>query len=222
MVNTVGGAIVERAPIISLEGIDGSGKSTQMAMLSERLLALGLDHICIREPGGTDLGEEVRAILLSVTNSVVAFETELFLFLASRAQLVREVIKPAANQGKLILCDRFSDSTIAYQGYGRGLDIDVICSANRLATDGLEPSLTLLYDLDPEVAALRNKKLDRLDTEPRAFHERVRNGYLAIARLNPHRVKVLDARCSPAELAEQTFAACKPILRAVLEPEGVR
>jgi dTMP kinase len=178
---------------LTLEGPEGGGKTTQAKRLEDHLRRRGYDVLLTREPGGTKLGEEIRRIFSS-KGYTISPEAELLLLLSSRAQHVREVIAKSLEQKKVVICDRFSDATLAYQGYGRGMDISLIKMLNDFATSGLRPDLTILLDLDVEVG-LRRKGIseDRMEAEDISFHERVRKGYLSIALEEPERVKVLDA-----------------------------
>lgn len=191
-----------RGRFVTLEGPEGGGKSTQLRALAVRLAERGVDVVTTREPGGTRLGEAARRILQhDAAGAQVAAESELFLFLASRAQLVREVILPALAKGAWVVCDRFADSTVAYQGYARGFDIELLLRLNALAIGPAVPDLTLLLDLDVErgFARLGERQAaggeghDRLERESRAFHERVRAGYLELAARWPERFRVIDA-----------------------------
>ena len=179
------------AMFITLEGPEGGGKSTLVAALSRRLSESGYSVVATREPGGTELGRQIRILLLE--QGQVAARSELMLFLADRAQHVQEVILPALNNGQIVLCDRFTDSTLVYQGYARGLDLQMLRSANHWATDGLTPDLTLLLDLDPAVGLERLESKDRLDREPLEFHQKVRDGFLSEAANSPDRIQVLSA-----------------------------
>jgi len=189
--------MLKRGVFISLEGIEGCGKSTQSKMLYEYLSQLGNCVILTREPGGTSIAEKIRDLLLDPKNDSMTDTAELFLYLASRAQHVEQVIVPALNEGKIVICERFNDATYAYQGFARGLDLNLLVDLTKIATSGLEPDFTLLLDLDVEEGLLRAEKLknhrDRLESESIDFHSKVRNGYLTIARNNPQRVKVIDA-----------------------------
>jgi dTMP kinase len=186
---------------ITFEGGEGSGKSTQADLLAQRLEAAGQRVPRLREPGGTPLGEELRQLLLH-RQTAMSPTAELLLFLAARAELVRSVLQPALAEEAIVICDRFSDSTFAYQGYGRGLDLAELRRLNAFATDGLVPDLTVLLDLP--VAAGRARKQrdeDAFQREDDAFHERVRQGYLELARQDPDRWLVLDATLPVEELA---------------------
>ncbi|MBM3493095.1 MAG: dTMP kinase [Armatimonadetes bacterium] len=177
---------------VTFEGVEGSGKTTQARLLAESLLGGGTQAVLLREPGGTPLAEEVRRILLHEAASMCP-EAEVLLFLASRAQNTAERIRPALAEGQVVVCDRYSDSTIAYQGYARGGDLAGIRAMITYATGGLEPDVTLLLDLGVEVGLSRQTTRNRMELEPEAFHRRVRDGYLAEARRDPERIRVLDA-----------------------------
>lgn len=181
---------------ITLEGPEGSGKSSQLPDLAEFLSGQGWDVLTTREPGGTPIGDQIRQILMRLDNQELHPCTEILLFLASRAQLVEQVIKPALREGKLVLCDRFGDSTLAYQGYGHGLNLDTLRTMLDFATDKLKPDLTLLLDVDVETGLQRKRKEDewnRLDAYALAFHQRVRKGYHELCRQEPERWRVIDA-----------------------------
>lgn len=206
---------------IAVEGIEGSGKSTQAERLARRLRAAGSNVVTTKEPGGTGLGDRVRAILLDPQEEGMDAITELLLYSASRRQNVVEIIKPALERGAIVLCDRFTDATLAYQGFGRLLELDRLRALNDFATDGIYPDLTLLFDL-PESSGLeraraRNAEQDlqsesRLEGEDVRFHRRVREGYLALATAEPERFGVIDANAGIDEVHERTIA----LLRARL------
>jgi dTMP kinase len=178
---------------ITFEGADGCGKTTQMKLLAEYLEKRGFEVVLTREPGGKGLGEKIREILLNYDGEV-SDRCESFLFLADRAQNIDIIVNPAVNAGKIVLCDRHIDSSIAYQGYGRELDIERIEMLNNLATNGKKPDLTLVFDIDTETSMKRvgNEK-DRMESAGIEFHKRVRNGYLELAKKEPQRIKVIDA-----------------------------
>lgn len=181
---------------ITLEGPEGSGKSSQIPALAQYLQEHGFDVLCTREPGGTSIGDQIREVLTSMDNPELLPRTEILLFLAARAQLVAQVIKPALLAGKVVLCDRYGDSTLAYQGYGHGLDLNSLRAMLNFATEGLKPDLTLLMDLDIKTGLARKKSIDewnRLDAYEFSFHERVRAGYLQLAEQEPERWQVVDA-----------------------------
>lgn len=197
---------------ISFEGGDGSGKTTHLRLLESYLLSKGHLCLCTREPGGTPLGKMIRRVLLEAGEEEIFSPTELFLYLADRAQHVREVVQPALEGGKLVLCDRFTDSTLAYQGYGRGVDLKMLRHLNQLASGGISPDLTLLLDCPVEVGLSRTanrvfgqgskEREDRFEREQLDFHERVRRGFLELACAEPSRIHVLDA-ARPVEEIQQ-------------------
>jgi dTMP kinase len=190
---------------ITLEGIDGGGKSTQAARLAQWLEREGRCVVLTREPGGTPVGERLRELVLSPDNHIVP-EAELFLYLADRAVHVAEVIRPALERGCVVICERYTDSTVAYQGYGRGLDRDLLRRLNDMATGGLAPDLTLVLDLPPERARLDASRLDRLESAGDAFVARVAEGFRALARAEPERVKLVDGT-PPIEAVQEQIAA---------------
>ena len=194
---------------VTFEGGDGSGKSTQLVRLAERLRRSGFDPLVVREPGGTRLAEAIRGLLLDPGAPVAAL-SEALLMVAARADLVASRLRPALDAGRIVLCDRYTDSTLAYQGGGRGLDAALLASWNRAATGGLVPDLTLLFDLDPELGLARRAAhggANRLDLESEGFHARVRERYLQLARAEGSRFTVLDADRPPDELAERVWSA---------------
>lgn len=185
---------------ITFEGPDGCGKTTQMKLLAEYFEKKGKEVVLTREPGGKGLGEKVREILLNYDGEV-SDRCESFLFLADRAQNIDIIVNPAVKEGKIVLCDRHIDSTVAYQGYGRGLNIDRINMLNNLATNGKKPDLTLVFDVDVETSMKRvGKEKDRMESAGIDFHNRVRKGYLELAKQDPKRIKVLDATKSIEEI----------------------
>ena len=188
---------------ISFEGIEGSGKTIQARLLDEFLRKKGYTVFLTEEPGGTQIGLKIRELLLSVEHQEMTSVTELMLYNASRAQLIKEVILPSIKKGAIVITDRFNDSTVAYQGYGRGIDLNLIDSIDRIVTAGLKPDITILLDLNVEVGLKRNRgihKADRLELEDKAFHKKVRNGYLEIAGKEPERIKLIDASKSIEEI----------------------
>ena len=202
-----------RGVFISLEGLDGCGKTT----LKEMLLAqLGANYpvIGIREPGGTLISEKIRDMLLDVRNDGIIGKTEALLYAAARSQVVEEVIRPALTQGKIIIADRYLDSTIAYQGYGRGLELAFLEDLNRICTGGLKPDLTLLLDIDPREGQQRRRQEipDRLEQEGLEFQTRIRDGYLELWSQEPDRIKRLDARRTPSELAAEAMGMIAALL----------
>jgi dTMP kinase len=196
---------------ITFEGGEGSGKTTQLKALLAQVRALHGDAVQTRDPGGTAIGNQVRELLLNGDNVRMSALAELFLYEASRAQLVQEVIRPALAAGRIVLCDRFTDSTVAYQGYGRGLDLDLVERLNAVAAEGLRPDLTFLLDLDPVVGLARvaerlaqpRQPRDRLEGEVLEFHQRVRAGYRTLAAREPERVVILDATRGILDLGTQ-------------------
>lgn len=197
---------------ITFEGVDGSGKTTQLEMCAKKLADEGYDVITTLEPGGAALGKKLREILLHYEGDVSS-RAELFLYLADRAQHIDEIVKPAVKKGKIVLCDRHTDSTLAYQGHARGLDVERIKKLNLIATDFLKPDLTLVYDIDIESAQKRvGKEKDRLEAEGLEFHEKVRRGYLQIAQEEPERVKVIDAKRGLNEVFEDSLKCLKELL----------
>lgn len=198
-----------RGTFITLEGVDGSGKSTQASLLVERLREQRREVVALREPGGTPISEKIRALLLDPENAEMADECELLLYEASRAQLVREVIEPALLRGAIVVCDRFYDSTHAYQHGGRGLSDALVSRANELGCCGLSPDVTLVLDIDPAAALARAtaQGADRLEAEGLAFQQRVRKDYLALAKADPARVRVIDAAGDPELVAGRIDAA---------------
>ncbi len=207
---------------LTVEGVEGSGKSTLLDALAARLEAEGRPVMRTREPGGSSLGAHIRPLVLS-TGQKPDPRAELFLFLADRAQHVAEVVKPALAAGTLVLCDRYVDSTIAYQGYGRGMDVDWLQRLNDFATGGLWPDLTLLLDISPEAGLIRATRRNattglsraegRFEAETLAFHERIRQGFLTRARRYPARFRVFDATLPPPALAEQAWLALRDVAR---------
>ena len=206
-----------KGKLISLEGIDNSGKSTQARLLSAYVKEKGFKVVLLREPGGTKISENIRKILLSSKNEKMSPQTELFLYQAARVQLVREIIQPALKRGIMVICDRFYDSTTAYQAYARGLNLNLVQKLNRFASSGIEPDLTMVIDVKPEVAIKRakknNKMLDRLEKEKLRFHKKVRNGYLRIAKQEPQRVRVIDGK----ESIKKTWGKVKLVVDKFLK-----
>lgn len=206
-----------RGRFITFEGGEGCGKSTQISLLKASLEAEGRDVVLVREPGGTWLCEEIRRLIKDQDSESPSARSELLLFLAARAQLVENVIEPALASGKWVLSDRFSDSTVAYQGYGRGLPLDLIAAADGFACGGLRPDVTFLLDIDPEIAIARRRgreaaqhsSADRFERESAAFHARIREGFAALARSEPGRVAVVDAGRDAASVARDVLAICR-------------
>lgn len=202
----------KRGKFITFEGIDGCGKSTQAKLLAEKLMAAGKRVVLTREPGGTPLAERVREALLS-QESKPSSQAELLLFLAARAQSVADVVEPALESGAWVVCDRFSDSTFAYQGYGRGMDVATLEKLDAFATSGLKPDLTILLDLDREASKSRiaireeaaKSEADRIEQAGEAFHERVREGFLKLAKRDFSRIATIEASQSVEEVAADVW-----------------
>ncbi|NIR50406.1 dTMP kinase [candidate division KSB1 bacterium] len=182
--------------LINFEGIDFCGKSVQANLLKDRLQARKLPVLFLREPGGTEISEKIRDVLLNLEHKHMDVKTEVLLYSAARSQMVSECVIPHLNQGNIVICDRYYDSTTAYQGFGRQIDLDFIKKLHKFVTQGIVPDLTFLIDLKPEEAVKRKKlggkKTDRLDEEHLEFYHRVREGYLKIARSEPDRFRILD------------------------------
>ncbi len=199
---------LKKGIFISFEGIEGTGKTTQARLLSERLVEKGYEVILTQEPGGTVIGNRIREILLLPEHKEMSYMTELLLYNAARAQHLSEKIIPALNEGKVVITDRFTDSTVAYQGYGRGIDISLVMSIDSIATGGIKPHLTILFDLDVEVGLKRNRginKVDRLELEDIEFHKKVREGYLKIAEAEPDRIKTVDTSLPLKDVSENVW-----------------
>lgn len=196
---------------ITFEGIEGSGKSTQISRLLHYLMNSGRSATLTREPGGTPIGDQIRKILLDPANRLLDPTAELLLYAASRAQHLREIIRPALDAGRIVLCDRFSDATLAYQGYGRGLSIATIRELDRIVTAGLRPRLTVLLDIDAATGVGRARGRNtaqclhgeaRFENEELSFHNRVRDGYLDLAKQEADRIRIVDAARTPEEIQE--------------------
>lgn len=203
-----------RGIFITLEGADGCGKSTQAELLSEVLLARGREVVRLREPGGTPISEKIRALLLDSANAEMVPEAELLLYEASRAQLTRQVIEPALERGAVVLCDRYYDSTYAYQAGGRGLDETIVRQSNVLGSCGRVPDRTLVLDLDPAIGYARATAggADRMEAEGLAFQERVRAAYLHLADEEPARVRVVDAAGEKDAVTARLASALEDLL----------
>jgi dTMP kinase len=195
----------KRGFLLSFEGIEGSGKSTQLRKLARRLRSLGYLVIETREPGGSAMSEQIRAVLLDVDNRGMDARCELLLYLASRAQHLADLIRPSLEKGALVLCDRYVDASVAYQGFGRGLGGPMVRQLNRFAAGGLVPNLTILLDIPVALGLERKRRaggMDRLDLEREVFHENVRKAYLRIARQEPRRVRLIDGTAPADQVAE--------------------
>lgn len=206
-----------RGKFITFEGGEGGGKTTQIRRLKEALAREGVETVLTREPGGTWLSEEIRRLIKDQAMDAPCDRSELLLFLAARAQLVRNVIRPALEAGKWVLSDRFSDSTLAYQGYGRRLPLDDLRRMNDFACEGLKPDLTLLLDVDPEVSRTRMRRreaatattADRIERAGEAFHARLRAGFAELAKAEPERIVTIDANGTPDEVWELVWKSTR-------------
>ena len=209
-----------RGKFITFEGGEGCGKSTQVKRLKEALEREGIEVVLTREPGGTWLSEEIRHLIKDQTTDAPCDRSELLLFLAARAQLVKNVIRPALEAGKWVVSDRFSDSTLAYQGYGRGLPLEILRETNDFACEGLRPDLTLLLDVTPETARARmrereattNTAADRIEMAGEDFHARLRAGFAELAKFEPERIVTIDANGSPDEVWECVWKSTRRFL----------
>lgn len=208
---------------VTIEGIEGAGKSTLIDGLATALRSQNNNVITTREPGGTRLGKSIRELLLAQSDTKIDPRAELLLFAADRAQHIQELILPALTSGAIVICDRFTDSTLAYQGSGRGLDSNLLTQICNVATEGLLPQLTFLLDLDPEIGLTRAKTraagnqtvtTDRFESQTLDFHRRIREGFLALARNNSDRFVILNATDSPETLVTQALSALTPHLRS--------
>jgi dTMP kinase len=208
-----------RGLFITFEGIDGCGKSTQLDLLAQQIKQRGFEVVVTREPGGTPLGEGIRQLLVSDVSVHVAPTTELLLYVAARAQHVAELIAPSLEAGRIVISDRYTDSTVAFQGYGRGLDAAMIEKLNRFATSGLVPDLTIVFDIDPALARARLDSrpvgglLGAFDEQHADFHQRMREGYLKLAKEQPSRIHVVDAGGAVEETHSRVMALVLPLIR---------
>ncbi len=205
-----------RAPFITFEGPEGGGKTTQVALLERALLDRDIRCQVTREPGGTELANSLRKVLLSVATHGMGAKAELLLMLAARADHVQRLIRPGLDEGTTVICDRFVDSTVAYQGAGRGLDMGLIGKLNHFATSGLVPDLTLLLDVPVEVGlkrAARTSRPDRFEGQALDFHQRLREAFRQLAEREPERIKILDARQPEEETARQVLEQVDKLLR---------
>jgi len=202
---------------LSIEGPDGSGKTTQARLLADHLRQAGHDVLLAREPGGTPIGDQIRQVLFSLDNKGMSPESEFLLFSASRAQLVREVLRPHLQRGGVVVCDRFADSSLAYQGYGHGLELQMVQAVTRLATGGLRPDLTVLLDLPAEDGLARRKqggRWNRLDDYDLEFHQRVRQAFLGLAAAESTRWVTVDGRPAVEEVQREIQRVVDPRLAA--------
>lgn len=187
---------MKRGLFITIEGTDGSGKTTQMGLIREYVRSIGCEVVMVREPGGTRISERIRDVILDPEYTEMSANAEMLLYAASRAQLVAETIRPALEQGKTVICDRFIDSTYAYQGFGRGIALGVLESINNIAVDGIMPDITFFFDLDPELALGRRRTstaTDRIENEKLEFHRKVHEGYVQLALKYPDRIRRIDS-----------------------------
>jgi dTMP kinase len=196
---------------ITFEGPDGAGKTTQLNLLAQQLIAMGYQVLCTREPGGTQISDKIREVLLDPAHQEMDARTEALLYAAARAQHVAQVIQPALSAGKVVLCDRFVDSSLAYQGWGRGLDKETIGAISRFATNNLFPTITLLLDVCPttgtkRVAARNGDRLDRIEQEENSFRDRVYQGFGELATLHPSRIVCIDASGTIEEVRENIWS----------------
>lgn len=203
---------------VTFEGGEGSGKSTAIKSLVEKLKQEGFDILLTREPGGTPISEQIREVILNKQNTNMDPVTEAYLYAASRRQHVVEKVRPALKEGKLVLCDRFLDSSLAYQGGARGLGFDMILDINKHAIDGLFPDVTIFFDLKPEIGLARinansGREINRLDVEKMEFHLKVREAFLSLAKIYPDRYAIIDASKSPEEVVEEAYDAIKAKLK---------
>ena len=200
-----------RGCFITFEGVDGCGKSTQARRFLEKLQKEGFSRVvATREPGGTDIAEKIRALVIDPKNTAMVNECELLLYLAARAQHVREKIVPELENGAVVVCDRFQDATFAYQGYGRELSLEELTRLNSFATGGIVPELTFVFDISVEDAFKRlsamEKQKDRLESGGKPFFEKIRNGYRTLAAVSPERIVLLDGSLPPDRLADQVYS----------------
>ncbi len=203
---------------VTFEGGEGSGKSTAIKSLVDKLQKEGYEIVLTREPGGTPISEQIRDVILNKENTAMDPVTEALLYAASRRQHVEEKVRPALKEGKIVLCDRFLDSSLAYQGGARGLGMDLILKINEPAINGLWPDVTIFFDLKPEVGLARinansNREVNRLDVEKMEFHQKVRASFLELAERYPDRYVIIDASKTPEEVAEEAYDALKAKLK---------
>jgi len=202
-----------KGTFITFEGSEGSGKSTQARMLCQYLKEKKLPVLHLREPGGVKISEAIRRILLNVKNDMMTKECETLLYMAARSQLLEEVVIPALKEGTIVLCDRYLDSTLAYQGYGNGVDLDAIMQIGQFATRSLTPDLTIVFDIEAEKGLSRTGTMkDRIELRSLAYHNRVRKGYLQLAKEEPQRIKVIKVDKSKEEIGKQVCAYVNTLL----------
>ena len=206
---------MKRGLFITIEGTDGSGKTTQMGLIREYVRSMGCEVVMVREPGGTRISERIRNIILDPEYTEMSSNTEMLLYAASRAQLVAETVRPALEQGKIVICDRFIDSTYAYQGFGRGIELGVLENINNFAVEGIMPDITFFFDLDPELALGRRMAstvTDRIENEKMEFHRKVHDGYVKLAEKYPDRIRKIDSSRS----VEAIWDDVKQLLESII------
>lgn len=204
----MGEVICMKGYFITIEGTDGAGKTTQISLLADYLKQKNIDFLLTREPGGTPISEKIREILLDISNQELCSNAEVLLYAASRAQHLQQKILPAVKKGKLVLCDRFVDSSIAYQAFGRGIDREQVKAINQFATSGIEPDLTIYLDLPPQKGILRKQKeqlheIDRMEQEKMEFHKKVYEGFQILAQNYPQRIQKIDASKTIEEVQKE-------------------
>ncbi|NLL13614.1 MAG: dTMP kinase [Fibrobacter sp.] len=213
---------MRKGVFITFEGIDGCGKSTQLELAAKKLGEQSFPLLVTREPGGTAIAEKIREILISPQNSEMVNECELLMYLAARAQHVREKIIPAIEQGFVVLCDRFQEATFAYQGFGRNIPLDFLEKINSFATGGLSPDLTFVFDISVDLSNERmqkmNKAKDRLELNGRTFYQKIAEGYRFLAKKEPQRILLLDGSEPLERISEQVYCKIKDILKNHLSP----
>lgn len=196
---------MKKGLFITIEGMDGSGKTTQINVIKEYMSQKGYNVVLTREPGGTEISEKIRDLILDSANTKMSEVAEMLLYAAARAQVVAQLIRPAIEAGNIVICDRFVDSSYAYQGFGRGIDFDTIADVNRAAVDGMMPDITFFIDISPEIALKRRMAstgADRIEKEHMEFHMKVYSGYKRLAALYPERIKTIDGNRGVEEIAE--------------------
>lgn len=203
-----------KGKFITFEGSEGSGKSTQIHLIRKYLKKANKQVLFLREPGGVKISEKIRRILLDVKNDKMGDECEMLLYMAARAQMVKEQVLPALKKGRIVLCDRFLDSTMAYQGYGNGMDVDFIKCVGRFVTQGIEPDLTIIFDIDAKIGLSRlTRAKDRIEQRALAYHHRVRQGYLAIAKQEPRRVKIIKVNATKEVIHQRVCDFVEGVLK---------
>ncbi|NJD03208.1 MAG: dTMP kinase [Ruminiclostridium sp.] len=206
---------MKRGLFITVEGTDGSGKTTQMGLICEFVRSIGCEAITVREPGGTRISEQIRNIVLDPEYTEMCFKTEILLYSASRAQLMAEIVRPALEHGRIVICDRFIDSTYAYQGFGRGVEPGLLENINNFIIEGIMPDITFFFDLNPELALGRrvaSTVTDRIENEKMEFHKRVHNGYVKLAEKYPDRIKKIDSNRSVEAIWEDVRRVLESII----------